>query len=200
MDLMNFFLLFALLVLAILVGFVLVMLRLMRQQELATRGALSDSQAPFRDALAMVARLAQEHRDSLSQSSKELLQMALEEAQRSQMTSLSATESLSKEWMHGLSSLQQQTTKMLGDAITLIGTKDPVAYQMVTGAQRPLYEGPETQPGYTTSDPEGLLQAVQESDERDALIQKLLNGEITDVNMDAAGFGPFNASEPFADS
>jgi len=171
-------------------GFTLVLLRLLRLQDRQAHLLQQDSRAPFQEALMVMERLATEHRDSLAVSSKQMLEMVLAEAQRSQLATMTAMESLSKEWTRGLSSQQEQTTRMLGDAIALIGTKDPVAYQMVQGATRPLYESAQ-QPGYTTADPEGLLQTIQEQDEAQALLQKLMNGEITDVGHDGAAFGPF---------
>lgn len=186
-----FFFIFAVTLLLTVAGFVLVVLHLLRQQARATSVLQQDLRTPFEQALEAVRSLAAEQQASLSAATERMLSMVLEEVQRSQLATMTSQESLTKEWTRGLSSLQSDTTRMLADAIALIGTKDPVAYQMVQGASsRPIYES-SSQPGYTTADPEGLIQTVQEQDAASAFLQQLMNGGVPNVGPDAYAYGPF---------
>lgn len=189
MDSNAFFIVFALLTLLLAAGTIAVVIWLSRQTIRSVTAAQADSRTPFTEALEVMERLAAEHRESLESSSQRLLEMALQEAQRSQLATMTALEAYSRELTRGASSQTQSMTKLVTDTVNLLATKDPIAYQQVSGAQNgPLYETAPQAP-YTTADQEGLLQTVQAQDEADRMLQRLMNGELGDVGQHT--FGPF---------
>lgn len=80
----------------------------------------------------------QEQRSYLAASAKELLETASRQMSQSQMASITALDSFVKESTRSQASSLEQTTRLLASTVTLLGSKDPIAYQQAMAAQAPM--------------------------------------------------------------
>ena len=77
-------------------------------------------------------------RTFLSESTTSALDLASRSMSQSQMASITALDSFVKESTRSQASSLEQTTKLLASTVTLLGSKDPIAYQQAMAAQAPM--------------------------------------------------------------
>lgn len=139
--------------------------RSMEEQQNLTRDALSESLSET---------------SSRNSASLEALTKALSMMQQQQTTSMSK---VAEAAMFGASSSVESAMKLVRDTTTLLGTKDPIAYQQVLGATATPFAPEDSLTPYTSTD--GLSQ-------QDALEQEAKVAQVESLLQSMMNFGGAN--------
>lgn len=117
---------------------------LAKAQETATETATTQLAAVFNE-------LLESHRRAAESQQQQVLQMTVSSLQQQQTVFLQTVSAMQSANLDGSARLTTSLTKTIDQALALIGTKDPVAYQMVIGAQQPVEHTGVVTP-YTSAD------------------------------------------------
>lgn len=117
---------------------------LAKAQETATETATTQLAAVFNE-------LLESHRRAAESQQQQVLQMTVSSLQQQQTVFLQTVSAMQAANLDGSARLTTSLTKTIDQALALIGTKDPVAYQMVIGAQQPVEHTGVVTP-YTSAD------------------------------------------------
>lgn len=137
---------------------------------------------------------------SMQGRSEALMQSALtvvvQELEKQQTTTARTLQETHSQAMSGNASVTMQVTKILGETLTLLGTKDPVAYQMVVGANS-ISDEANPSP-YTSADEAAYLADVAKLEEAQQLLETLTGGAAYAAGNPQPAFGEGDgAASPF---
>lgn len=143
------------------------------------------SERSFQELRASLESQTNQMQDLLVRTTEHLLQTTTQELARAQMAQMTAMDEMTKRSTTGLQSHLGQTTKLLADAIALVGARDPLAYQQLVAAQTPIDYSTPVKP-YTAAD-EFALQAQLEQERQ---VAEAVNNALGGIGVNGYGVAP----------
>lgn len=134
----------------------------------------------------------------LTELSSSTLETASRQMSQSQMASITALDSFVKESTRSQASSLEQTTKLLASTVTLLGSKDPIAYQQAMAAQAPM--PPVDQQGLYPAATGGLDWVVDQEAAAEQARQFLESHGLGGLDVDPGGYPTVPVTVPGSDT